>query len=74
MTTIDHKCIGVLYGVTALTFLLLGCVEALLFHMQLARCLAGTRPLAYEQRSSSITSIASIANGAIPHSLTDRRR
>src|SRR5579883_2525368 len=36
MTTIDHKRIGVLYGVTAFIFFLVGGVEALLIRLQLA--------------------------------------
>ncbi len=35
--TIDHKKIGVLYGVTGFLFFLLGGVEALLVRLQLAR-------------------------------------
>ena len=37
MTTIDHKRIGILYGVSAFFFLLLGGVEALIIRTQLAR-------------------------------------
>jgi cytochrome c oxidase subunit 1 len=37
LTTVDHKRIGVLYGVTALAFFLLGGLEALLIRLQLAR-------------------------------------
>jgi cytochrome c oxidase subunit I len=37
ITTIDHKRIGILYGVSALIFLLLGGVEALFIRTQLAR-------------------------------------
>src|SRR4051794_2463064 len=37
ITTVDHKRIGVLYGVTAFTFFLFGGVEALLIRLQLAR-------------------------------------
>ena len=37
LTTVDHKRIGVLYGVTAFTFFLIGGVEALLIRLQLAR-------------------------------------
>ena len=37
MTTIDHKRIGILYGVTAFFFLLLGGVEALIIRTQLSR-------------------------------------
>ncbi len=37
MTTIDHKRIGLLYGVSAFFFLLLGGVEALIIRAQLAR-------------------------------------
>src|SRR5262245_65731019 len=36
ITTIDHKRIGILYGVTAFVFFLLGGVEALLIRLQLA--------------------------------------
>ncbi len=35
-TTVDHKKIGILYGVTALGFLVVGGVEALLIRLQLA--------------------------------------
>jgi cytochrome c oxidase subunit 1 len=37
LTTIDHKRIGLLYGVSAFLFLLLGGVEALIIRAQLAR-------------------------------------
>jgi cytochrome c oxidase subunit 1 len=37
VTTVDHKRIGILYGVTAFTFFLFGGVEALLIRLQLAR-------------------------------------
>ena len=37
MTTVDHKRIGLMYGVTALLFFLVGGVEALLIRTQLAR-------------------------------------
>ena len=37
ITTVDHKRIGVLYGVTAFIFFLLGGVEALMMRIQLAR-------------------------------------
>src|SRR5688500_10325263 len=37
VTTVDHKRIGILYGVTALLFFLLGGMEALLIRLQLAR-------------------------------------
>src|SRR5438093_3848161 len=37
LTTVDHKKIGILYGVTALGFFLLGGLEALLIRTQLAR-------------------------------------
>jgi cytochrome c oxidase subunit 1 len=37
MTTVDHKKIGLLYGVTALFFMLVGGFEALLIRTQLAR-------------------------------------
>src|SRR5438046_10526339 len=36
ITTVDHKRIGVLYGVTAFLFFLVGGVEALLIRLQLA--------------------------------------
>src|SRR2546423_15510963 len=36
-TTIDHKKIGKLYGVTAFAFFLIGGIEALLIRTQLAR-------------------------------------
>src|SRR3954453_3481762 len=35
-TTIDHKKIGIMYGTTALTFLVIGGIEALLLRLQLA--------------------------------------
>jgi len=37
LTTIDHKRIGVLYGLTTLLFFLMGGIEALLMRIQLAR-------------------------------------
>jgi cytochrome c oxidase subunit 1 len=37
MTTVDHKRIGILYGVTAVGFFLVGGIEALLIRLQLAR-------------------------------------
>jgi cytochrome c oxidase subunit 1 len=37
ITTVDHKRIGILYGVTALFFLLVGGVEALIIRLQLAQ-------------------------------------
>src|SRR5262245_22679861 len=37
ITTIDHKRIGVLYGVSAFVFLLIGGIEALFIRAQLAR-------------------------------------
>src|SRR2546426_9965434 len=37
LTTVDHKRIGVLYGVTAFAFFLIGGIEALLIRLQLAR-------------------------------------
>jgi cytochrome c oxidase subunit 1 len=37
LTTVDHKRIGIMYGVTAFLFLLLGGVEALIIRTQLAR-------------------------------------
>src|SRR6058998_2767357 len=36
MTTVDHKRIGILYGVTAFGFFLVGGIEALLIRLQLA--------------------------------------
>src|SRR5947207_1746667 len=37
LTTVDHKRIGILYGVSAFTFLLVGGLEALIIRLQLAR-------------------------------------
>jgi cytochrome c oxidase subunit I len=37
ITTVDHKRIGILYGVTAFAFFLIGGVEALIIRLQLAR-------------------------------------
>jgi cytochrome c oxidase subunit I len=37
LTTVDHKRIGILYGVTAFVFFLLGGIEALLLRIQLAQ-------------------------------------
>src|SRR6266850_7708937 len=37
LTTVDHKRIGILYGVTAFAFLVVGGVEALIIRLQLAR-------------------------------------
>jgi cytochrome c oxidase subunit 1 len=37
ITTVDHKRIGILYGVTAFTFFLFGGIEATLIRLQLAR-------------------------------------
>src|SRR5437870_2918872 len=37
ITTVDHKKIGILYGVSAFTFFLIGGIEALLIRLQLAR-------------------------------------
>jgi len=37
LTTVDHKRIGILYGVTAFAFFLIGGIEALLIRLQLAR-------------------------------------
>ena len=37
VTTVDHKRIGIMYGVTAFVFFLFGGVEALLIRLQLAR-------------------------------------
>ena len=36
LTTVDHKRIGIMYGVTAIVFFLLGGIEALLIRLQLA--------------------------------------
>ena len=36
-TTVDHKRIGILYGITAFAFFLIGGFEALLIRVQLAR-------------------------------------
>src|SRR5499426_2416875 len=36
ITTVDHKRIGILYGVSAFVFFLLGGIEALLIRLQLA--------------------------------------
>ena len=37
LTTVDHKRIGILYGVTAFVFFIIGGIEALLMRLQLAR-------------------------------------
>src|SRR5207253_11270424 len=37
VTTVDHKRIGILYGVTGFIFFIFGGVEALLIRLQLAR-------------------------------------
>src|ERR687891_764773 len=37
LTTVDHKRIGILYGITAFVFFLIGGIEALLMRLQLAR-------------------------------------
>ncbi len=37
ITTVDHKRIGILYGITAIVFFLLGGIEALLIRLQLAQ-------------------------------------
>src|SRR5262245_15713667 len=37
LTTVDHKRIGILYGVTAFAFFLIGGLEALIIRLQLAR-------------------------------------
>ena len=37
LTTVDHKKIGILYGVTSLIFLLVGGLEAMLIRIQLAK-------------------------------------
>src|SRR2546428_2755690 len=37
LTTVDHKRVGILYGVTAGAFFLIGGIEALLIRLQLAR-------------------------------------
>ncbi|MCH7577052.1 MAG: cbb3-type cytochrome c oxidase subunit I, partial [Chloroflexi bacterium] len=36
LTTVDHKRIGIMYGVSAFAFFLMGGVEALLLRMQLS--------------------------------------
>src|SRR3972149_12072378 len=36
ITTVDHKRIGIMYGVTALAFFVLGGIEALLLRLQLS--------------------------------------
>lgn len=41
LTTVDHKKIGILYGVTAFAFLVIGGVEALIMRLQLSRPEAG---------------------------------
>ena len=37
ITTVDHKRIGILYGITAFVFFLLGGIEALFLRVQLAK-------------------------------------
>ncbi len=37
ITTVDHKRIGILYGVTSMVFFLVGGIEALLIRLQLAQ-------------------------------------
>ena len=37
LTTVDHKRIGILYGVSAFAFFLIGGIEALIIRLQLAR-------------------------------------
>src|SRR5687767_3975116 len=37
LTTVDHKRIGILYGVTAFGFFVIGGIEAILLRVQLAR-------------------------------------
>ncbi len=41
ITTVDHKRIGILYGVSALVFFIIGGLEALIIRLQLARPHAG---------------------------------
>jgi cytochrome c oxidase subunit I len=41
ITTVDHKRIGILYGVTAFAFLVIGGIEALIIRLQLARPASG---------------------------------
>src|SRR5499425_686318 len=41
ITTVDHKRIGILYGVSALVFFLIGGIEALIIRLQLVRPHAG---------------------------------
>ena len=50
LTTVDHKKIGMLYGISALFFFLVGGVEALLIRLQLAV------PTTPSSRTSSTTS------------------
>ena len=51
ITTVDHKRIGILYGVTAFLFFLIGGIEALLIRLQLGAPdkHASCRPSAYNQ-------------------------
>src|SRR5262249_31253317 len=44
ITTVDHKRIAILYGVSAFVFFLVGGIEALLIRLQLARPNAGVAP------------------------------
>ncbi|HEY3022015.1 MAG TPA: cbb3-type cytochrome c oxidase subunit I, partial [Actinomycetota bacterium] len=37
ITTVDHKRIGILYGITAFAFFLIGGIEALFIRLQLAQ-------------------------------------
>ncbi len=37
VTTVDHKRIGILYGVSAFIFFILGGIEAMIMRVQLAR-------------------------------------
>ena len=41
VTTVDHKRIGILYGVSAFAFFVIGGLEALVIRLQLARPQAG---------------------------------
>ena len=50
ITTIDHKRIGILYGITAIVFFVIGGIEALLMRIQLAQPNSGiVSPEVYNQ-------------------------
>jgi cytochrome c oxidase subunit 1 len=53
LTTVDHKRIGILYGVTAFVFLLIGGIEALLIRIQLAT--PGNTFLTFEEYNQLFT-------------------